>query len=617
MFAYCGSQRNRGCALPAKQIGITMSSHQNGKSCRKLRDRKKADKRRRDRRQDKWRVRRYRMGTLTGPAYVEFKFPTEGGGMSRLCIPNSDLRHSNALLDQFANLLPIFPKGVPAADEAHKQFIQGLVASANASLELVPTSTGFIDQNTFVTHGEIIRADGTRVVRPRLDGSDVPAADVAGTAEGARANVLKLARYSTYLAFAIGVELAACLPSYLKFRPARNGENYAPISETAAFNFSGKSSSGKSSTCLAAISLAGSPTRAGSLDLSRRGLAEIASDSNDLAFVLDDTEKGEEGPGAFVRTVKAVVHMVPGGRSKIISRGVDQTRFPQLRWTAFALTSSPRAIPELAAKHRWQMSPGDKVRLFDISVPSPKRGGIFDRIKGGAAKRAKRGIKLIAKLQRGYTSHHGHTLPEWAIYLMAEDRSEQIIKSVNAFIDHVEARGNGWEVRFATKFGLVYAAMKAGTDAGLLPWRSSLPLSVASKCYRKARAAARRPKERVRDAVMQLHRFLKDDTRVVDPRTDGKPVKITNRTVAIRYRKDGRLKFGVLDRALLKIAGARKTKESFAKMLVEARLVTGGHGHARTHQERISTIRNGNISKRTRFWIVDARRFERFVTRGT
>src|SRR5262249_48304864 len=153
--------------------------------------------------------------------------------------------------------------------------------------------------------------------------------DIAGTAEAARASVLKLARYSTYLAFAMGVELAACLPSYMKFRSAGTSQNCTPISETAAFNFSGWSSSGKSSACLAAISLAGSPTRAGSLDLSRRGLAELASDSNDLAFVLDDTEKGEDGPGAFVRTIKSIVHMVPGGRSKIISRGVDQTRFPQ------------------------------------------------------------------------------------------------------------------------------------------------------------------------------------------------------------------------------------------------------------------------------------------------
>lgn len=191
-----------------------MSRHKNKQSHDNLGGSKNARQRRRDKQQTQWTIRRYRVGTLTGPAYIEFKFPTEGGGTSQLCVPNSDLRHANALLDQFANLLPIFPEDVAATDAGHKQFIQDLVASGKAGLELVPTSTGFIDQNTFVTHGEIIRADGTRVARPRLDWSDSPAfIDVVGTAEGARASILKLARYSSYLAFAIGVELAACFPS--------------------------------------------------------------------------------------------------------------------------------------------------------------------------------------------------------------------------------------------------------------------------------------------------------------------------------------------------------------------------------------------------------------------
>ena len=41
------------------------------------------------------------------------------------------------------------------------------------------------------------------------------------------------------------------------------------------------------------MSLAGSPDRAGTLDFSRRGLAEMASASNDLVLVMDDTEKAE------------------------------------------------------------------------------------------------------------------------------------------------------------------------------------------------------------------------------------------------------------------------------------------------------------------------------------
>ena len=68
---------------------------------------------------------------------------------------------------------------------------------------------------------------------------------------------------------------------------------------------------------------------------------------------------------------------------------------------------------------------------------------------------------------------------------MAKDRSRRILELVDLFIDHVGARGQGWDFRFATKFGVIYAAMQIATDADVLPWPSTLALKVASKCIAK------------------------------------------------------------------------------------------------------------------------------------
>ena len=338
----------------------------------------------------KWRARRLRSGSLSGPVFIEFTFPTEEGSLGKLCVRNSELRHMHRLLDQFADRLPVFPPEVKTTDRDQGRFILELSSSATR-VELVPDRTGFLDKDTFATYGEIIRSDGARRVIARLNETDAQKlVDVKGDPSGTTEQVLKLAVHSTYLAFGLGVALAAPLPTYLKLYRDENDEVIAFLTETAVFNLSGESSSGKSSVCLAAISLGGSPERAGTLDFSPRGLAELASDSNDLALVLDDTEKAEDGPGVLVRALKGVIHTVPGGRSKIISRGADQSRFPQLRWSTFGLSSSPRPIAQIAAENHWEMSPGDKVRLFDISVPGPAKGGIFDRIDGTAAVRAKR-----------------------------------------------------------------------------------------------------------------------------------------------------------------------------------------------------------------------------------
>ena len=60
----------------------------------------------------KWSVQILRRGSLTGPAFIEFKFPTQGGGLSELTVRNSDLRHNSSCSINFSDYLPIFPADV-------------------------------------------------------------------------------------------------------------------------------------------------------------------------------------------------------------------------------------------------------------------------------------------------------------------------------------------------------------------------------------------------------------------------------------------------------------------------------------------------------------------------
>jgi hypothetical protein len=480
---------------------------------------------------------------------------------------------------------------------------------------LLPDATGFIDAETFVTYSEIIHADGTRNERRRASESHAPeVVDIKGTSEGTR-KLLKLGRYSTYLAFGIGVALAAPLPSYIKLCRKQDDSIPELVRETAVFNLSGESSSGKSSVERAGMSLSGSPDRAGTLDFSRRGLAEMASASNDLLLVMDDTEKAEDGE--LVKALKTMIHMVPGGRSKTISKGADQ--FPALRWSTFGLSSSPRAISALATENRWTMSPGDKVRLFNIAVPGPSKGGIFDRAGGPPKLRAKLSVKFIAKLERGYSNNTGHVMPKWIWHLMRKNRAKRIMDLANGFVRHLGARNHGWEFRFALKFGVVYAAMMMGIDAGILPWAKSLPLKVATKCYRKARNAAKTARERANEMSIRLQHLLSQAGRVVNASTgrqSNKPIKISKHCLAIRYSKNGAAKIGLIDAALSRVIGSKQAKSILMKGLTSAGLVTEGHGHAGTRQERIKIERSGKSTGRVRLWVMDADALAHYLTRS-
>lgn len=220
-----------------------------------------------------WSVRIIRAGSPTGPAYIDFRFPTEGGGFGQVQVPYSELRHPKRLLDRLADHLPVFPRNIEARDAAQADFINKLVKSNNSPIDIVPERTGFIDKDSFATFSEIVTRDGRRTPLRRIGHSNMDEPiDVRGTKEGTCKDVLELGRQSTYLAFALGVGFAACLPSYLTLY-AQSQESGGVLTETEVFNFSGHSSSGKTSICLAAMSTAGSPQRAGTMNFSARGLS--------------------------------------------------------------------------------------------------------------------------------------------------------------------------------------------------------------------------------------------------------------------------------------------------------------------------------------------------------
>ncbi|MGA7452077.1 MAG: hypothetical protein WBW73_12620 [Rhodoplanes sp.] len=140
-------------------------------------------------------------------------------------------------MDKFADFMPVFPANAGVSDAKRVAFIRQLVANDQAPVEIVPAQTGFIDKNTFATHAEILRADGSRTRIKQVEpGLGNPSA-FKGSRQGTTNDVLRLATRSTYLAFGIGVELAASLPTYLKLRAGQNGAlRVQLLTETAVFN---------------------------------------------------------------------------------------------------------------------------------------------------------------------------------------------------------------------------------------------------------------------------------------------------------------------------------------------------------------------------------------------
>ena len=555
-----------------------------------------------------WRVRLFRDGSPLGPAYVQFEFPTADGHSGHLRFPMSELRHPKRLLDRFSDHLPLFPNKMIGDDKAQLKFLKQKASGLTA--EVIPNQTGFIDCKSFATWSEVIHSDGRRVPIPRNPDSATPSIqDVKGTLDGSQV-VLSLAEYSSYLAFNIGVVLAAPLFTYLALNRGDRGDQGLVITETGVFNLSGRSSAGKTSANLASLSLVGAPERTGPMNFSERGLAEAAARSNDLPLGIDDTEKSFD----LIKTIKMLINVVTTGQSKQISVGIDQSKFPQLRWKTVGLSSSPRPISVLAAELGWQMSPGDKARIFDIEVPPPKRGGIFDRISASPGARAKQSIKLIRRLETAYTKNYGHVFPLWIGYLLANDCEDRIVTHVENFVCHVDGKSDGWTKRIAQKFGLVYAAMMLGIDMGLLPWSAGLPIEIATKCYRRAIKGAMTERELNQWYAARLLKSLRRPGRTAVPPMSGKtPLKISPQCMALEYQRGNRTKLGVFDGAIIKMLKTKRAKRNFVSAIRQARVITRSHGHAGTVQVHIPIRRDGVVTPRPAVWELDLKRLRGFI----
>jgi hypothetical protein len=160
---------------------------------------------------------------------------------------------------------------------------------------------------------------------------------------------------------------------------------------------------------------------------------------------------------------------------------------------------------------------------------------------------------------------------------MRADRTEEIFALIDGFVERVCTDKQGWEVRFAQKFGIVYAAIILGISAGILPWKRKFAFRVVRTCYRSARNSASGEKHS-RHVLKQLKQLI-DDHGIKVARGQKSPIELPEGTVVLAFKKSGRRKYGLLDTALNDLLGI-KNASAFTKALASGGLLDHGHGHA-------------------------------------
>ena len=480
--------------------------------------------------------------------------PTRGGDTFTVSIPAEQREEQKRV----RKTLRSYEAALPSQVDDALEFIEKLFDGANVSPRIATSKPGFTDTGKgFVLGAQMLGDAANRYLWLGEDYSTL--GQTSGTREGWN-EVGKLLQHSSFATIAVLTVLASPIPTYVSLRKSEDPRWRPAVSETAINNFAGDSGSGKTLATAIAASLTGDPSDRAKWDFSRRGLEEYLHTRNQVGAVFDDVEKHTGDSMPLPRAITTLTQSLPDGVSKVVSRVARDLGLPRLTWSTFGLSSSPRPIQEIAREEGWMRSLGEQVRLTDECVPPSGRGGIFDAPPPGTGNVAEFSRWAAREMERGIALHFGHVMPAWIEVLLADDHAGTLLASQDHFVKIATRMGSGYDARFASKFGLLYAVGELAVKHGVLPLPAEWPGIAVYRGYRNALLAAQGEAALTEKALARLISALKEPNRLaaIVVKLGSKPAHLNDRHVGVILEHKGEQVIGVLDSALVQLAGDRQ-----------------------------------------------------------
>ncbi|CAH1654887.1 MULTISPECIES: DUF927 domain-containing protein [unclassified Chelatococcus] len=423
----------------------------------------------------------------TGAVCLELVFTKHDGGSGRLIVPMSHRqqpsRVTNMLLDAGARL--------PTAPDQANEVVAKALRAAPTRLCRVTSRAGWVDDAFVLPFGTVGKAEPQIRFTPSSSTGTALGAEGGGLAEWLD-GLDEACDASDILIFAIAAAFAAPL---LRFVPEREG---------AVFALLGPTSTGKTLALLAAASVAGlaKRTQAPTLDVTARGLEELANAYNDLLLPLDEAARIAPNTREQRHFFTRLAHTLPSGTGRRRSRSVAAA-LPSLTWQVITLVTGEMPVADLGSELN-----GERVRLIGIPVPGGDKGGIFNRMtepSDGAAR------ALAAQVENTVATNFGVALRSFLTHVIADLNSAEVL--VGLAIDEFVVRSGAqtsFERRLAAKFGLIMAAARMAFEAGVAPWERERAEDAVLDLYHDARAAIETPDDRVNRLLERVRETMKD-----------------------------------------------------------------------------------------------------------
>jgi putative DNA primase/helicase len=287
----------------------------------------------------------------------------------------------------------------------------------------------------------------------------------AGTLEAWRNTIGLWAEDNPRLGFALCVSLAAPL---LKL----SGQ------ESGGFNFTGGSSTGKTTILCAAASPWGDGSSSGGYSRSWRttsnGLESTASTHNDTLLCLDDIGQ------ASSQTIREAAYMLANGLGKTRARADGSAREAKA-WGVLILSTGEQSPSDMIELNGGKAQAGQLVRLVNIPADAGYGHGVFKNLHGHESARA-----FADAIRQAATRNYGHAARAFIQFLV--DHRVEVQESLDKWMNEklrelVSDDADGQVKRVARRFLLCAFAGETAARCGILPWDEGEALAVAKICF--------------------------------------------------------------------------------------------------------------------------------------
>jgi uncharacterized protein (DUF927 family) len=236
--------------------------------------------------------------------------------------------------------------------------------------------------------------------------------------------------------------------------------------EDGGLHIYGKSSSGKTTTAIAAGSICGGGGHRGYLRQWRathNALENTASMHNDNLLILDEISQ------ATSETVSQVAYMLANGQGKERLKS-DATKRSQYTWLLNFLSIGELTINDkIEESNKYKALTGQAIRVIDLPIDCGTGADAFTELH-----RLQNGQQLSDTITKNASLYYGTPLRSFLSRLCDKDMPEHIAflnESMDRFkSENCPANASGQVLRVLNKFALIAAAGELAVNFGILPF---------------------------------------------------------------------------------------------------------------------------------------------------